>query len=268
MAANQHPERREQRLQFGPGQRGRVPAVGGNDRQRQPRVGDHAAPEHQRVAARALAAAQRVGHAPDFAVGDHRDDERRTDLGDALPVRRRAVAVGLGARVHDEFVGAGGRDRLRAFERTRRVVDAEPHLGRDRHRSRHRAAHRGDDAVQVGRVAQQGRAAAVAVDDLRRAAEVQIDPGRAEAGGARRVLGQAHRVGAHQLQPHRHAGARAPAMQQLGHDAGEHALRQQRAGDADELGHAAIDAADAGEHVAQRVVEQPLHRGEQDGRQG
>ena len=103
------------------------------------------------------------------------------------------------------------------------------------------------------------------IHDLGRATEVQVDAGRAQAGQTSRVLGQAHRVGTHQLGPDWDAGRRAAAVPELGDDAVEHALGQQRAGDADELGHAAVDPADARQDVAQREIEQPFHRGEQQG---
>ncbi len=56
----------------------------------------------------------------------------------------------------------------------------------------------------------------------------------------------------------------APAALQLRHDAREHAGRQQLVGHADELGHAAVHATDTRQHVAQDVVEQPLHGRQQD----
>jgi hypothetical protein len=118
---------------------------------------------------------------------------------------------------------------------------------------------------QLGLVQQHG-AAAVAVHGLGRAAEVQVDAGRAQRGQQGGVVGQAGRVGAQQLRPHRRAGGGAAAVQQLGHDAREHPRRQQLVGDADELRHAAVDAAHLRDHVAQAVVEQALHRGQQDAR--
>ena len=54
-------------------------------------------------------------------------------------------------------------------------------------------------------------------------------------------------------------------MGELRHDAAERPLRQQGAGDADEFRYASINAADAGEHVAQREIEEALHGGQQDG---
>jgi hypothetical protein len=80
----------------------------------------------------------------------------------------------------------------------------------------------------------------------------------------RAVLGQTVHVRAQQLRVHRYTGQGAAAVLQLRHDAREHALGQQLVGHADELGHAAVHAADAGQHIAQDVVEQAFHRGEED----
>ena len=104
----------------------------------------------------------------------------------------------------------------------------------------------------------------MAVHHLGRAAEVQVDAGRPEFGQPPGVFSQADRVGTEQLGAHRHAGQRAAAVVQLGNDAGEHALGQQLVGDADEFGHAAVNAAHARQDVAQHEVEQPFHGREQD----
>ena len=167
--------------------------------------------------------------------------------------------------MHDQLTGTAGLDRLGAGLGPAVVVEAEPHLGRYRHRRRHGLAHGRHQAMQQLGVLQQRRATAMAIHDLGRAAEVQVDAGRAEAGQPRGVLGQAVRVRAHQLRAYRHAGCGASALVELGHDAAKGAFGQQRAGDADELGDAEVDAAHARERVAQRVVEQPFHGREQDG---
>ena len=70
------------------------------------------------------------------------------------------------------------------------------------------------------------------------------------------------RVTAQQLGSNRHTGCGATAVQQLGHDAGKNALGQQLIGDADELAHADINAAHAGDDVTQTVVQQAFHRRE------
>jgi len=144
------------------------------------------------------------------------------------------------------------------------VQVAQPHLGRHGNRSRHRAPHRRHDvAHQVGLV-EQYRAAAVAVHGLGRAAKVEIDALGAQLSQPRGVVGQAGRVTAQQLRPHRHASGRAAGVVQLGHHAVEHPLGQQLVGDADELGHAAVNAAHLRQHIAQAVVEQPFHGRKQD----
>jgi tRNA-dihydrouridine synthase len=59
--------------------------------QSQARVSHHAAPQHQAVATGNLAATQRVLHAPDFAVGNHRHTHRGAD---ELVVHARTKAHG------------------------------------------------------------------------------------------------------------------------------------------------------------------------------
>ena len=51
-------------------------------------------------------------------------------------------------------------------------------------------------------------------------------------------------------------------MRQLGDHPQIGALGQQGVGDADEFGDAAVNPADAREHVTQDAIEQPLHRGQ------
>ena len=166
--------------------------------------------------------------------------------------------------MHHQLTGAGIGDGARVVEHQRRVAMAEPHLGRHRQRRRHRAPDRRDDGVHQAGVVEQHRAAAMAVDGGRRTAEVEVDalgPERGQRGG---VVGQAGSIGAEQLRAHRRARGGAAAVRKLGHQAQEHAGRQQLIGDADELRDAAIDTAGAREHVAQAVVEQAFHRREQE----
>ena len=103
-------------------------------------------------------------------------------------------------------------------------MKAQAHLGRHRHAGRHSAAHRGHNAADAFRVLQQSRTAAVAVDDFGRATEVQVNAGRAHVGQAGGVVSHARGVRAQQLRAHRHTGRRAAAVEQLRHDADEHAL--------------------------------------------
>ncbi|KQY81877.1 hypothetical protein ASD35_08850 [Pelomonas sp. Root1444] len=261
MAADLVEEDLHQRQQLAPRQ-GRAALA--RNAQGQARVGHHAAAQHQVLAAAALARQLGVLHRPDLAVGDEGDGHGLAHGGDALPVGRRLVAIGLGAGMHDDLVSAGRVDGTRHVQRAAVIHVAQAHLGRHHHLGRHRAAHGGHDLVDQLRLVQQHRAAAVAVHALGRAAEVEVDPLRLELRQPPGVLGQAVHVGAQQLRMHRHTRRRAAAVPQLRHDAREHALGQQLVGHADELGHAAVDAAHAREHVAQDVVEQALHGRQQD----
>jgi hypothetical protein len=171
--------------------------------------------------------------------------------------------VGLGAGVHHQLFGAAALHRERTFDRPAVAVETEAHLGRHRHARRHGAPYRRHEREdQLGFVEQRG-ATAVAVHHLGRAAEIQVDAGRPEGRELGRVFSQTDRVGAHQLRPHRHASRGAAAVVQLGQHADEGPVGQQGARHADELRDAAIDAADPRQHVAQREVEKPLHRGQQ-----
>jgi len=162
------------------------------------------------------------------------------------------------------LAGAARLDRLGTFFGAAVVGVAQAHLGRHRHLRRDRAAHRRDDARQRLRVLQQRGAATVAVDDLGRAAEVQVDAGRPESGQPRRVLGQAHRVRPQQLHTHRHTSGRAALVVEFGHHPFESARRQHRVGHTDELRHTQVNAAHTRERVTQTVVEQAFHRGKPD----
>jgi hypothetical protein len=168
------------------------------------------------------------------------------------------------AAVGDEQAAlrAAGHQRPRAVEGARRVVDAEAHLGAESQSRRHGGAHGGGDVMKQFRLVEQRRAAAMAVHQRRRAAEVEVDAGRREFGQARGVLGETRGIGAHQLHPHRRAGCGARAIQQLRADAGEALPRQQGAGDAHELGNAPVVAPRARQHAAQDVVGEALHGGE------
>ena len=104
----------------------------------------------------------------------------------------------------------------------------------------------------------------MAIHHFGRAAKVQVNTMRAECGQTGRVLSHAMRVRAQQLRAHRHSSQRASGVVQLGHDAQKNTVGQQLVGDADELGHATVNPAHAGEDVAQYKIEQALHGGEQD----
>ena len=96
---------------------------------RQPRVANHATPQHQRMAARLSAAALRILHRPDFAVGHNGRMHACADVGDAVPVRRRAVAIGAGAGMDHDFAGAAFLQGQRAFFSAAVVQKAQTHFG-------------------------------------------------------------------------------------------------------------------------------------------
>jgi drug/metabolite transporter (DMT)-like permease len=234
----------------------------------QPGVGHDAAPQHQRAAAR-LTARQRcgVGHAsrprhwPPPGSG-RRPRGCRPRCG---PSRRAGGSRAALVRACTTSSSAPPSASAWAHSTSMRVVVAVPSriladTGRPAGTAR-RTAPRWRH--QLGLV-QQHRAAAVAVDGLGRAAEVQVDAlGPSVASGRRCRPGRPGRT-AQQLRAAPARRRRAAAVQQLGHDAREHPLGQQLVGDADELRHAAVDAAHLREDVAQAVVEQALHRRQQD----
>ena len=238
--------------------------IPGFDRQAQAWIGHDAPPHHQGMAARLGTRAQRVWHIPDFTVGHQRDLDHATDVFNARPIRWGPITVGLGARMHHDFTGSTRLQRLGAGFGTAVVVKPQAHLGRHHLVRRHRAAHRTHDLKQHLGVLQQGRATAMAVDLLGRAAKVQVHAIAAHARHTGGVVGQAIGVRAQQLRTHRHPGRRAPSMGQLGHHTQKRALGQQGVGDTDELRHAAVNAAHTGQHIAQHTVEQALHGGKDD----
>ena len=225
-------------------------------------IGHRAAAEHHVIAAGRRADGAPAGDVPHLAVGDHRQRHRLADARHPLPAHLRPVAVGPGARMHHQLLRAAGFERPRAIEGARRVVDAEAHLGAESQSRRHGAANGGRDAMEQFWLVEQRRAAAMAIHQRRRTAEIEIDAGRRELGQARGILRQAVRVRAHQLHAHRRAGSGARAVQEFRADAAEAAARQQRAGDAHELGDAPVVASGARQHVAQHVVGEALHGGE------
>ena len=259
--AHAAPVAEQGRRQFGPSGAGTFKAsVVCLDARRQPRIGHRPAPQHQGLHAAFAARLQGVLQGPDLPVGHQRQvGQGRADARQLVPVGRRLVAVALRARMHHQLRRAARGERLRGLEHATTVLHAQAHLGGDGDTLRHRAAHRRDDAVQqLGFVEQHG-AASVPVDAAGRAAEVQVDARWRQLGQARRVVGQHRRVGAEQLRPHRHAGLGAPAGQQLGHDAREHALGQHAVGDADELADGHRVGRQRRQLLAQQVIEQALH---------
>jgi hypothetical protein len=121
--------------------------------------------------------------------------------------------------------------------------------------------------VEQLRLVEQRRPAPVAIDRGRRAAEVEVDARRVEPRQLGRVVGHAGRVGAEQLDPHRRAAGGGAAGPQLGE------IRvKARAGSTEPDTRAnsvtAGIALDAGQHLAQHVVGEAFHGGEQEAGHG
>ena len=148
------------------------------------------ATEHQVVAAGDLAAAQGVRGAPYFPVGDNVQRGDFARAGDLLPVGGRAVAVALGAGVHSEFIDPRRLYCAHDIQEQALVLVTQPGFHRDRNLCRYRGAHRSGDRVYPVRLTQDDRAAVRAVDGFGRAAEVQVDTGGTQPGGARRIIRQ------------------------------------------------------------------------------
>ncbi|MPN40469.1 hypothetical protein SDC9_188007 [bioreactor metagenome] len=159
----------------------------------------------------------------------------------------------------DDLTGAPLLHGLGTLGHQRPIVEAQPHLGRHRHLRGHGTAHSIHHAHDLLGILQQRCTAAMAVDHLGRTAEIQIDALGSQARQIGSVLGHADGVGAQQLRPHRHPGQRPAAIAQLGHGTQIDLVRQQRAADANELGHAAVRAAHPGQHIAQHKIQQPFH---------
>ena len=133
------------------------------------------------------AGAGEVGH---VAVGDHRDRYRLRHRPDRGPVGGAGVELLPGPSVdrdgiEPQALGAGGEVGGVAT----RIVPAETHL--DRHRHRDRPAHGGEQAGRVVEVAHQGRARGDPGHDLGRAAHVHVD--HVGAPGLREPRGLGHR---------------------------------------------------------------------------
>jgi hypothetical protein len=119
-----------------------------------------------------------VFHAPHLAVGDHRNLDRGAHLVDPFPARRRPVAVDLGPAMDDQFVAPPA--SMAWAQSTARLVSSMPRriLAVNGMSAGTLGAHRADDGVQQFRLAEQRRAAAMAIDRRRRATEIDIDTGR------------------------------------------------------------------------------------------
>ena len=124
---------------------------------------------------------------------------------------------------------------------------------------RHSASHSPHDSAHQFRLVEQHSPAAALIHGLGGAAKVEVDAVRTDTGQPLCVFRQAHRIRPQQLGPHRHTGQGEPSPHQFGHEAHKSTLRQQSVGHPDELAHAAVKAAGARQHVAQRSVQQAFH---------
>ncbi|MNM76472.1 hypothetical protein D3C81_882980 [compost metagenome] len=174
-------------------------------------------------------------------------------------MRRRFVPVNLGSRVHHDVLGTALGQGRGADQRTVRTVEPQAHLGGDGNVCRHGTTHVLDDLVKQLRLFEQHRAATGLVHGLGRAAEVEVDDFGAEFAGQCSVFRQANRVGTEQLHAQWHTGGGAGTVEQLRAELVEIGRREQLVVDPNELGHTPVDAANAGQHVAENVVDQPLH---------
>ena len=186
------------------------------------------------------------------AVGDDRARHRLDGLADEIVVHRQPVHLRDGAPVHRQQVERVPReDRQQLVELLRRV-EAEPRL--DGELDLHRVAQRAEDRVDALRLAQQPAAGALAVDDRRRAAEVQVDRGD-------RVLLQLPR-GAHERRNvvADHLRDDRPAGGVAGDGVENPLLRRRRGVDAEVLGPVNVRAAVAVHELPERAVGHVLHR--------
>ncbi|MNJ58864.1 hypothetical protein D3C77_545210 [compost metagenome] len=175
----------------------------------------------------------------------------------------RLVAFGLGTGMHHDLLSPALGKSAGTIQRAVRAVEAEAHLRRHRNLRRYGAAYLAEDGVKQFRLLEQHGAATRLVNRLGRATKVEVDDRRPQCTGERGVIAQANRIGAQQLHTHGRAGAGTRALGQLGGQLLEGAGRQQAIAHPDEFGHAPVDATDTGQHVAEDIVDQPLH-----GRQG
>ncbi|EXI71468.1 MAG: hypothetical protein AW07_03529 [Candidatus Accumulibacter sp. SK-11] len=116
------------------------------------------------------------------------------------------------------------------------------------------------------RIGKQGRSTTMTIDRWRRTAEVQIDSRGCEPGQLRGVVGETGRVAAKQLHDQRRPGTCATGARELRANADEASLWQEVSRHADELADRQVIAADPRQHIAQYVVEQTLHRCQQQSR--
>ena len=116
----------------------------------------------------------------------------------------------------DQFIDAAGGQRLRAVDSQAGIVDAETHFCRKWDVDRNYRAHGAYDFVEQLRLTEERGAAAMAIDRRRRAAEIEVDPGRLQRHQPAGVLGHQIRIRSEQLDAHRRAGSGPAVAEQLG----------------------------------------------------
>jgi hypothetical protein len=101
------------------------------------------------------------------------------------------------------------------------------------------------------------------IDRWRGTAKIEIDAGRRQRSQLRRVFRQAARVTAQELNGDRRTRMRAAASGEFGTDPAESTRWQQAARDADELADRQVIRPDPRQHVAQNIIDETLHRCQQ-----
>jgi hypothetical protein len=165
--------------------------------------------------------------------------------------------------MNDKRGRAPFRQRCRAFDRERSVGHAEPHFCCHGNAGWHRRANGRNDPVQLFRVRQQHRAATVPVDDLGGTTKVQIESMWRQTGRLSRIQRHPFGIAAEQLNHHRRAAGGATSLQDFGRVPLVDTLGKHRARHANKFGHASVESAGTGQHVAQHVVRESFHRGKE-----
>ncbi len=233
------------------------------DARSQKRIGDRTTAEHHIIDSGAGPAAQPVGCGPHFTIRHHRHCHRLGNAGNPFPVRRRPVAIELGACMHHQTVNAGAGQRLRTGQRLAGIADAQSHLGTQRNAGRQRGPHRTGNLVQQSRLIEQRRAAAMPIHRRCRTAEIEIHAGRLQARETSRTGSHPPRIGTEQLQPHRRAGGGAATSKQLRRDASEKPPRRHVFRNARKRTHRIIVRSERSELRSQQLIQQAFHRRKQ-----
>ncbi len=142
--------------------------------------------------------------------------------------------------------------------------EAEADLGRDRHLAAHGIVYGRYGGMYAVGVAQQRGAAVMAVDELGRAAEIEVDFASAEPQRLLGVGGQRRRVAAQQLERYRNARGRRHASIELGAVAEKDPWWQACIDDAYELRHRPVEAGPSSKQITGMSIDHALHGGESD----